>query len=101
MLPTGERRRKFVASMENGAVAVFTTAPEQRRSNDTYYAFRPDSDFYYLTGFDEPEAIAVLSKRAGAVTYTLFLRPRDPALETWTGRRVGPERAVAQLGCDE
>jgi Xaa-Pro aminopeptidase len=100
VVPT-ERLREFVASMESGTVAVFPTAPEQRRSNDTHFPFRPDSDFYYLTGFDEPEAIAVLSKRAGSPTYTLFLRPRDPALETWTGRRVGPERACARLGCDE
>ncbi len=96
-----DRRKKLLAAMEDGAVAILPTAPEARRSNDTEFPFRPDSDHYYLTGFEEPEAVCVLSKRAGSPPFTLFLRPRDKDRETWTGRRVGPERAKERLGADE
>ncbi len=100
MNPFAARRRRFLEAMEPGSVAVFPTAHEIRRSNDTEFPFRPDSDFFYLTGFDEPDAVAVLQKGRG-VPFTLFVRPRDKERETWTGRRAGPEGAIERYGADE
>ncbi len=70
------------------------------RSNDTDYPFRQDSDFWYLTGFDHPNAVAVLRTDDGPA-YTLYVEPRDPAAETWTGYRPGVEGAVRDHGADE
>jgi Xaa-Pro aminopeptidase len=85
--------------MGEGAVALLLGARPATRSADTHYPFRQDSDFHYLTGFDHPNAAAVL--RAGSEPgYTLFVEPRDPALETWTGYRPGVEGAVRDHGAD-
>ena len=65
------------------------------------YPFRQDSDFWYLTGFDHPDAIAVLSTRQGQPKFTPFVQPRDRAAETWTGYRPGVEGAVADYAADE
>ncbi|HEB90790.1 MAG TPA: M24 family metallopeptidase [Deltaproteobacteria bacterium] len=85
--------------MGPGAVAIFVGSRLVMRSGDTEYPFRQDSDFWYLTGFDHPDAVAILSTR-GEPTYTLFVQPRDRALETWTGYRPGVEGAVADHGAD-
>ncbi len=82
------------------AVAVFPAARELIRSNDTTFPFRQDSDFYYLTGFPEPDALAVLIS-GEPERFVLFTRPRDPKQETWTGRRHGPEGAREVFGADE
>ncbi len=82
------------------AVAVIPAARELIRSNDSTFPFRQDSDFYYLTGFPEPDALAVLVS-ADPQRYVLFTRPRDPKQETWTGRRYGPEGAKEVFGADE
>lgn len=95
------RRDRFLERMEPGSVAVFPTAPESRRVNDTEFPYRADTDFFYLTGFGEPDAVAVLAKDQGDVTYTLFVRKRDPEMETWTGRRAGPDGAKERFGADE
>jgi Xaa-Pro aminopeptidase len=81
------------------SVAIISSAPEAQRSNDTNYRYRQNSDFYYLTGFDEPEAIAVITPQQEQ-KFTLFVRPRDPAREIWDGRRAGVEGAVAEHGAD-
>src|SRR5439155_16504475 len=86
---------------EPGSVAILATAPEARRSNDTEFPYRPDTDFFYLTGFEEPEAVAVLSKKPGAKPFTLFVRAKDKERETWTGRRAGPDGAQSRFGADE
>ncbi len=86
--------------MEPNSVAIITSAPETTRSNDTEYRYRQDSDFYYLTGFHEPEAIAVVAPNREEGKYLLFVRPRDPERETWEGRRAGVEGAVAEYGAD-
>jgi len=96
-----DRRARFLERMEPGSVALFPTAPEARRSNDTEYPFRADSDFFYLTGFDEPEALCVLAKGRPGVAFTMFVRPRDKERETWTGRRAGPEGARTNFGAEE
>jgi Xaa-Pro aminopeptidase len=80
-------------------VAILPAAREATRSNDTEYRFRQDSDFYYLTGFNEPDAVAVVAPSREA-PYTLFVRPRDREKETWTGRRAGVEGAKELYGAD-
>ncbi|MCG8589272.1 MAG: aminopeptidase P N-terminal domain-containing protein [Proteobacteria bacterium] len=86
--------------MGPGAVAFFVGAREVRRSNDTHYPFRQDSDFWYLTGFDHPDALAVL-RTDGGPAFTLLVQPREPEAETWTGYRPGPEGARADYGADD
>jgi Xaa-Pro aminopeptidase len=90
---------EFMRRMEPNSVAVIPAAREVTRSNDTEYRFRQDSDFYYLTGFNEPEAIAVIAP-SKSERYTLFVRPRDREKETWTGRRAGVEGAKEKFGAD-
>jgi len=86
--------------MGPGAVAIFVGSSHVTRSNDTEYPFRQDSDFWYLTGFDHPDAVALL-RTDGGPEFTLYVQPRDPAAETWTGYRPGSEGAVRDYGADE
>ena len=88
---------EFMRRMAPRSVAIIPGAREATRSNDTHYRFRQDSDFFYLTGFEEPEAIAVV-KPADDNKYTLFVRPRDPEREIWDGRRAGVEGAMSEFG---
>jgi Xaa-Pro aminopeptidase len=91
---------EFMRRMDQKSVAIIPAAREATRSNDTQYRFRQDSDFYYLTGFEEPEAIAVIAP-GREQKYTLFVRPRDPEQEIWVGRRAGVEGAKTDFGADE
>ena len=91
------RRRQPMRMMGRSSIAILPTAPVRLRNNDVEYPYRPDSDFYYLTGFDEPEAVAVLVPGRPQGEYILFVRERDPARETWDGQRAGPEGAVRGL----
>ena len=81
------------------AVALFVGARLRTRSNDTEYPFRQDSDLWYLTGFDHPDAVAVL-RTDGGPTFTLFVQPREPEAETWTGYRPGVEGAREDYAAD-
>ena len=90
---------EFMRRMAPKSVAIIPGAREATRSNDTHYRFRQDSDFFYLTGFEEPEAIAVV-KPSETNKYALFVRPRDPEREIWDGRRAGVEGAVSEFGAD-
>jgi Xaa-Pro aminopeptidase len=92
--------QEFMRRMEPNSVAIIPSAREATRSNDTHYRFRQDSDFFYLTGFEEPDAIAVI-KSSQSPQYTLFVRPRDPEREIWDGRRAGVEGARQDFGADE
>ncbi len=94
-----QRRKKFVEQM-GGGVAVFRSAPEYIRNNDAHYKYRQDSDFYYLTGFAEPNCVAVFAPEHPEHQYILFVRPRDSERETWDGKRAGVEGAVSQYGAD-
>jgi Xaa-Pro aminopeptidase len=98
--PHLERRRRLLAQMEAGSIAVVATAAQHLRNGDNEYPFRPDSDFHYLTGFGEPNAVLVLCKGREQGEQLLFLQPRNREQETWTGRRLGVERAPAALGVD-
>ena len=88
---------EFMRRMAPKSVAIIPAARETTRSNDTHYRFRQDSDFFYLTGFEEPEAIAVI-KPSDENRYTLFVRPRDPEREIWDGRRAGVDGAMSDFG---
>ena len=84
------RRRQLARLMGRDSIAIVPAAPVRHRNNDVEYDYRQDSDFYYLTGFDEPEAVAVLIPGREHAEYIMFVRERDPARETWDGRRAGP-----------
>jgi Xaa-Pro aminopeptidase len=91
------RRARFLKEMGEGVALLFTT-PKAASGYDVRCRYRPDPDFFYLTGFTEPEAVAVLD--ADRETFTLFVRPRDRTKETWEGRRSGPEGAMRDYGAD-
>src|SRR6184192_3635917 len=94
-----ERRRRLVEAIGDG-LAIVPAAPETIRNNDVSHPFRQHSDFYFLTGFDEPDAVAVFNPAHAKERYVLFVRPRDRELEVWTGHRAGVEGAVASYGAD-
>lgn len=94
------RRQKLLARMGQG-IAILPTATQKLRNNDAHYRFRPDSDFYYLTGFAEPEAVLVLAPGHPQGPYILFVRPRDPEREVWDGYRAGLEGARERFGADQ
>ena len=96
------RRRKHLMELigPNG-IAVVAAAPERVRSRDTLFPYRPDSDFYYLTGFAEPEAVVVLMPGRPQGEFLLFCRERNPEREQWDGPRAGPEGVVASYGADD
>src|SRR5215470_17455938 len=93
-----DRRKALMAQLEGG-VAVLPSAPVAIRNNDVEHEYRQDSDFYYLTGFDEPEAVLVLSG-VHADAFVLFVRPRDPEREAWDGPRAGVDGAKADFGAN-
>jgi len=95
-----ERRQRFRDEMGPDAIAILLGGSMVTRSRDTEFPFRQDSDFWYLTGFDHPHAIAVL-RTDGGPAYTLFVEPRDREMETWTGYRPGVEGAKSDYEADE
>lgn len=96
-----KRRAQLMQLAGDDAIMVLAAAPVRVRSRDTYHPYRQDSDFRYLTGFLEPEAVLVLvpGRRHGEVL--LFCRERDPEREAWDGPRLGPDAAVEALGIDD
>ena len=97
----GERRTRVFTQMQPNSALLLFSEIEKRRNNDCTYPFRQDSYFWYLTGFNEPNAALLLLKTEQAEKTIIFLRPRDPLLETWNGRRLGVERAPQQLNVNE
>ena len=97
----GERRTRVFAQMQPNSALLLFSEIEKRRNNDCTYPFRQDSYFWYLTGFNEPNAALLLLKTEQAEKAIIFLRPRDPLLETWNGRRLGVEHAPQQLNVNE
>ena len=97
----GERRTQVFTQMQPNSALLLFSEIEKRRNNDCTYPFRQDSYFWYLTGFNEPNAALLLLKTEQAEKAIIFLRPRDPLLETWNGRRLGVERAPQQLNVNE
>jgi len=95
-----KRRRELMDHMVTG-VAIIPTAPEQTRNRDVLFPYRPDSDFYYLTHFPEPEAVAVLVPGREHGEFILFCRERDQEKEIWDGYRAGQEGACEDYGADD
>ena len=95
------RRRQLMGMMGAGSVAILPTSKEAVRNRDVHHPFRPDSDFYYLTGFSEPEAVLVLVPGRTHGEYILFCREKDTTKEMWDGYRAGLEGAVADFGADD
>jgi Xaa-Pro aminopeptidase len=106
MMPTlpidvfAARRSALLERMPDRSAALFLALPLAARNSDVVYPYRPGSDLWFLTGFDEPSAALLLTRGCGAPRSVLFLRDRDPAQEQWTGTRVGVEEAPAALGVD-
>ncbi|MGL5388350.1 MAG: Xaa-Pro aminopeptidase [Enterobacterales bacterium] len=95
------RRQALLAQMAPGSAAVIFAAPEATRSADSEYPYRQNSDFWYLTGFNEPEAVLILVKSDETHNHSvLFNRVRDLTAEIWFGRRLGQDAAPAKLGVD-
>ena len=90
------RRERLLAMMDKNSVAIIPAAGEVTRSRDTEYAFRQDSDFFYLTGFNEPDAVLVLCPSSD-IPSTLICRNKDKLAEIWHGRRLGADAAKQQL----
>lgn len=92
------RRAKFLTQMGKG-VAVLFAAPHAIRNADTHYSYRTDSSFHYLTGFTEPDAVAIFAPETDK-PYRLFVPPKDPVRELWDGKRLGVDGAMAELKPD-
>ena len=96
-----QRRKELMAQMEPNSIALIAAAPARTRSNDTEYYYRQNSDFYYLTGFDEQDALLALipGRKQGEVV--LFCQEKDKVKELWTGVLMGPEAALSALSLDD
>jgi Xaa-Pro aminopeptidase len=102
-----ERRNalaKQIHAKSGGGIAVISTAPELARNRDSEFPYRHDSDFFYLTGFEEPGATLVMEVKSSGKDYKLqshlFCRPKDPEREIWDGIRLGPDAAPTVLGVE-
>ncbi len=96
-----QRRTDLIKQMAPNSVAILSAAPERLRNSNTEYAYRQDSYFWYLTGFPEPEAVAVLVADGGRGRFILFCRDRDKTMEIWNGVRAGQEGAKRDYGAEE
>src|SRR5882757_4512552 len=95
------RRRQFMRIIGKDAIAILPAAPVRHRNGDIEYAYRQDSHFHYLSGFPEPDAVAVLCPGRPQGEYLLFVRERDPLREPWDGARAGTEGAVQIYAADD
>ena len=96
-----KRRKQLMRMVSDDAIIILPSAPERIRSNDTHYPYRQDSDFWYLTGFAEPDAVLVMVPGRKHGENLLFCRERNPEREAWDGPRLGPEGSVETLGMDD
>ena len=95
------RRREVMRMIGKDGIAVVAAAPVRHRNGDIEYAYRQDSQFHYLSGFPEPDAVAVLVPGRAQAEYLLFVRERDPLRESWEGARAGTDGAVSSYGADD
>lgn len=96
-----KRRKNLMRMMGNDAIAIIPAASVKLRNRDVEYDYRQDSDFMYLTGFDEPEAVLVIAPGRAHGQYVLFCRERDLEMETWNGRRAGQAGAMEHYDADD
>jgi Xaa-Pro aminopeptidase len=97
----GRRRKQLMRIIGDDAICIVPAAQERLRNNDSHYPYRQDSDFHYLTGFPEPEAVLALIPGREHGEAILFCRERDPEREAWDGARAGQEGAVSRYGMDD
>ncbi len=95
------RRQQLMRIIGDDAICIVPAAPERVRNNDSHYPYRQDSDFHYLTGFPEPDAVLALIPGREHGETILFCRERDPERESWDGPRAGPEGVVRAFGFDD
>ena len=95
------RRKRLMDMIGSDSIAILPTASVYIRNRDVEFPFRPDSDFYYLTAYPEPDAVAVLIPDRAEGEYILFCRESDEEMETWHGRRAGLEGALEIYGVDD
>jgi len=95
------RRAELVNQIGGNDIVIVPTASVKSRNGDVEYQFRADSDFYYLSGFNEPEGVLVICPGREQGEYVIFCREKDPLREMWDGRRAGLEGAVEQFGADD
>ncbi len=96
-----ERRIRLMEQMDEGSIAIIPSSTEIIRNNDVHFQFRQNSDFMYLTGFDEPDCLCVLMPGREQAEYVLFVRDKDNEREIWDGYRAGPDGAVEDFGADD
>ena len=96
-----KRRQRLMNLVEEDSIIILPTAQEQTRNNDVLYPFRADSDFLYLSGFQEPEAVLVLVPDRPQGEYILFCREKDKKKEIWDGKRAGQQGAKSVYGADD
>ncbi len=96
-----QNREAFIEKMGRGGVAIFASTPPAIWNHDTEYNYRPDPNFFYLTGFEEPESICVIAPDHPKHQYILFVRPKDKQAEIWNGKRVGVKDARKRYGADK
>src|SRR5437868_12216367 len=96
-----KRRKQLMRMIGRDAIALVPAAPERIRNNDAHYPYRQDSDFHYLTGFPEPDAVLALIPGRAHGEQILFCRERDAERERWDGPRAGTEGAVGTFGMDD
>ncbi len=95
------RRSQLMRMIGKGNIAIVSSASSQVRNRDVEYPFRQDSDFLYLTGFNEPDSVLVLVPGRKHGEYILFCRESNSEQETWHGRRAGQQGAIEQYGADD
>lgn len=96
-----KRRKQLIRMVGEDGIALLPSAPAKTRSRDVEYRYRQDSDFHYLTGFDEPDAVMVLAPGRANGEFIVFCRERNVDKERWDGYRAGPEGAVSAYGADD
>ena len=98
-----DRRSKLAASLPDNGIAILASSDIKYRSGSVFYEFHQNSNFFYLTGFNEPDAVAVIQKLGSSEEYIfhLFLRPKDEKAEQWDGARSGEQAALDVFNADE
>ena len=96
-----QHRSRLINQLDKGDLLVVPAAVMTQRNSDVQHRFRQNSDFYYLTAFGEPDAVAVIYKEGEEAQFTLFVLPKDPEREVWDGFRCGVEGATERFGADQ
>lgn len=101
MTEYAKRRKQLIQKIGPNSILILAAAPEVLRNGDAHYRYRQHSDFYYLTGFEEPEAVAIIAPKRKGGEFILFNRVRDHEQEIWNGLRAGQDGAKKMFGADE